>query len=109
MGKLGESDAVEVDWWHRDHPTFSSVAGFMAGIATVLLVPALYVMVLRQFLEHDRVEQWFWGILLVLLVPGWLIVSGRSRRAGLYALLGMLVAVVVVISVGALVLWVLAR
>ena len=107
-----DADALgdpHLGWWRRDHPVFAAVAGFYAGIACVTLLPALYVGVLHTLGGTAQVERHFWWLLLVLLVPVWLVVSGRSRRAGLYMLLGMVVTCVVVLGVGGAVLWVVAR
>ena len=96
-------------WWHRDHPVFSAVAGFYAGIVSVTVLPALYVGVLRSVGTPEQVERYFWWLLLVLLVPAWLVLSGRSRRGGLYMVLGMVVTLAVVLGVGFSVLWVMSR
>jgi 4-amino-4-deoxy-L-arabinose transferase-like glycosyltransferase len=97
------------DWWHRDHPTFTALAGFFAGLAFVGLVPALFVGLLRLVLSDENADALFPFVLVFLAIPIGLVVTGRSRRFGTYMLLGMIVCAVVVVGVATLVLWVIAR
>jgi hypothetical protein len=95
----------EVDWWHRDHPVFVPLMAFYSGLVGLTLLPALYVGVLRSMMEFEQAERWFWVVGLVVLVPVGMLIGRHTRRAGAFALLGMLTAVVVVGGVGGLVLW----
>jgi hypothetical protein len=95
------------DWWHRDHPTFTALSGFLAGLALVILVPGLVVVVRPGLLDHAA------GLVLLflvlLMVPVALAAVPRTRRLALYVALGMVVTVVVVAVVAAVVLWFLVQ
>lgn len=97
------------DWWHRDHPTFSALSGFFTGLLFVLLVPAIFVGALSLLFDYDRVEELFPLVLVTLVVPLGLVLSTRSRRFGTYMWLGILTTAIVVVGVGALVLYVLVN
>ena len=92
-------------WWHRDHPTFAALSGFFTGLLFVLLVPALYVGALSLFFDSDRVEELFPFVLVTLVVPLGLVANHRTRRYGTYFWVGIVLTAVVVLGVGALVLW----
>ncbi|MDX6374024.1 MAG: hypothetical protein QOD98_3012 [Nocardioidaceae bacterium] len=92
-------------WWHRDHPTFSALTGFFTGLLFVALVPAAYVGVLSLMFDNNRVEELFPFVLITLVVPLALVANHRTRRYGTYFWIGMLLTAVVVVGVGALVLW----
>jgi len=93
------------DWWHRDHPTFSALTGFFTGLLFVALVPATYVGILSLMFDNDRVEELFPFVLVTLVVPLALVANHRTRRFGTYFWIGMVLTAVVVLGVGALVLW----
>jgi hypothetical protein len=97
------------DWWHRDHPTFAALSGFFTGLLFVALVPAIYVGILSLMFDNDRVEDLFPFVLLTLVVPVGLVANRRTRRFGTYFWIGMLLTAVVVVGVGALVLWYLVE
>jgi hypothetical protein len=96
-------------WWHRDHPTFAALSGFFTGLVFVALVPAIYVGILSLMFDNDRVEELFPFVLVTLVVPLGLVVNQRTRRFGTYFWVGMLLTAVVVVGVGALVLWFLVE
>jgi hypothetical protein len=96
-------------WWHRDHPTFSALSGFFSGLLFVLLVPAVFVGALSLVFDYDRVESLFPLVLVTLVVPLLLVLSPRSRRFGTYMWVGIVTTAVVVVGVGALVLYVLVN
>ena len=102
-------DEDQPNWWHRDHPTFAALSGFFTGLLFVALVPALYVGVLSLMVDNDRVEELFPFVLVTLVVPLALIANKRTRRFGTYFWIGMVLTAVVVIGVGALVLWFLVE
>ncbi|WP_460716723.1 hypothetical protein [Nocardioides dilutus] len=97
------------DWWHRDHPTFSALSGFFTGLLFVLLVPAVFVGVLSLLVDYDRVEELFPLVLVTLIVPLGLVLTPRSRRFGTYMWVGIVTTAIVVVGVGALVLYVLVN
>lgn len=100
-----EVEERQPSWWHRDHPTFSALAGFFTGLLFVALVPALYVGILSLFVDTDRVEELFPFVLVTLAVPLALVVSPKTRRFGTYFWIGIVLTALVVVGVAALVLW----
>ena len=97
------------NWWHRDHPTFAALSGFFTGLLFVALVPAAFYGVLTLVVDNDRAEDLFPFVLLTLVVPIGLVASKRTRRFGTYFWIGMVLTAIVVVGVGALVLWYLVE
>ena len=93
------------DWWHRDHPTFTSLTGFFTGLAFVIVVPGLFAAILGWIFEYHTAEDLFPLVLVTLAVPIGLVIAPRSRRFGKYMLIGMGVTALVVGGVSAVVLW----
>ncbi|MGZ4447005.1 MAG: hypothetical protein ACXVWZ_09895 [Nocardioides sp.] len=93
------------DWWHRDHPTFTALTGFFTGLAFVIVVPGVFVGLLYALFSDSAAEDLFPMVLVTLVVPAGLVVAPRTRRFGLYMVIGMLVTALVVGGVTALVLW----
>ena len=93
------------DWWHRDHPTFTALTGFFTGLAFVIVVPGLFAAVLGWIFAYDRAEELFPLVLLTLAVPIGLVIVPKTRRFGLYMLIGLATTALVVLGVAALVLW----
>ena len=102
-------DERQPSWWHRDHPTFAALSGFFTGLLFVALVPATFFGVLSLIFDNDRAEDLFPLVLLTLVVPIALVVSPRTRRFGTYFAIGMILTAIVVVGVGALVLWYLVE
>ncbi|MCD4536045.1 hypothetical protein LRP67_18305 [Nocardioides sp. cx-169] len=94
-------------WWHRDHPTFTSLMGFFTGLAFVIVVPGTFAAILSAFFDTGTAEELFPLVLVTLVVPIGLVVSPRTRLFGRYMLVGMVTTLLVVGGVAALVLWVL--
>ena len=66
------SDERQPDWWHRDHPTFTALTGFFTGLAFVILVPGLFVALLRLVFDDDTAEDLFPFVLVMLACrSGW--------------------------------------
>ncbi|HEU4810785.1 MAG TPA: hypothetical protein VFT00_01470 [Nocardioides sp.] len=105
--KIGsdEQAARQPDWWHRDHPTFTALTGFLTGLAFVILVPGVFVAVLYAIFDDHTAEDLFPLVLVTLVVPFGLVAARRTRRFGLYMLIGMVTTALVVTGVAALVLW----
>ena len=103
------ADARQPSWWHRDHPTFSALTGFFTGLLFVALVPAAYVGILSLMFDNDKVEDLFPFVLVTLAVPLALVASKRTRRYGTYFWIGIVLTAIVVVGVGALVLWYLVE
>jgi len=96
-------------WRDRDHPTFTALASFFAGLVLVVVVPGTYAALLRLVVDQETAEDLFPLVLLVLVVPAVLAFVPRTRRVGRYLLLGMVSTAVVVLGSAALVLWILYR
>ena len=103
----GEAPATEraPDWWHRDHPTFTALTGFFTGLAFVIVVPGLFAAILGWIFEYHRAESLFPFVLVTLAVPIGLVIAPRTRRFGIYMLLGIATTALVVLGVAAVVLW----
>jgi 4-amino-4-deoxy-L-arabinose transferase-like glycosyltransferase len=93
------------DWWHRDHPTFTSLMGFFTGLAFVIVVPGLFAAILGWIFDYHTAEDLFPLVLVTLAVPLGLVIAPRTRRFGKYMLVGMGVTALVVGGVSAIVLW----
>ena len=104
-----DSDVRQPNWWHRDHPTFAALTGFFSGLLFVALIPAAFYGLLSLFFDSDRAEDLFPFVLLTLVVPIGLVASKRTRRFGTYFWIGMVLTAIVVVGVGALVLWYLVE
>lgn len=98
-------DARQPDWWHRDHPTFTALTGFFTGLAFVVVVPGLFIGLLNWLFADDTAEGLFPFVLVTLGVPIGLVIAPRTRRFGLYMLIGVVATALVVLGVGGLVLW----
>lgn len=109
--EAGPDDATErrIDWWHRDHPTFTALTGFFTGLAFVIVVPGLFATILNLLVDYNTAEELFPFVLVMLAVPIGLLIAPRTRRFGIYMVIGMLVTLLVVASVSALVLWYMIR
>jgi hypothetical protein len=94
-------------WWHRDHPVFTPLTGFFAGLLLTLVVPALFAAVLEAFFPQHTVTDLFPLVLVGLVVPLVLIARRPTRRFGVYVLLGIAATAAVVVGVAALTVWVM--
>ncbi len=97
--------ARQLDWWHRDHPTFFALTGFFSGLVLAAVLPAIFFGVLRAVWDDRVAEEAFPFVLIFLALPISLIVFPRTRRFGGYLLFGMLVTLFVVFGVGTFVFW----
>ncbi len=104
-----ETEQRQTDWWHRDHPTFTALSGFFTGMLFVTLVPGGFVGLLRLLFEYDTAEGLFPLVLVSLVVPIALLVVPRTRRFGIYMVLGMVLTALVVLGVASLVLYYLVK
>jgi hypothetical protein len=75
------------------------------GIVTFILVPALFAGILGLLFSYARAERYFPFVLVTLVVPIGLVIWPRTRRFGLYLLIGMVTTAIVVGGVAAIVLW----
>ncbi|MBA2953428.1 hypothetical protein GON03_03815 [Nocardioides sp. MAH-18] len=98
-------DGRQPDWWHRDHPTFTALSGFFTGLAFVVVVPGLFIGLLNWLFADDTAEDLFPFVLVTLGVPIGLVIAPKTRRFGLYMLIGVVMTALVVLGVGGLVLW----
>lgn len=97
------------DWWHRDHPTFTALTGFFTGLAFVIVVPGLFAAALSVLFDYSTAEDLFPFVLVTLAVPAGLVIVPRTRRFGLYMVIGMVTTALVIGGVTALVLWFMVR
>lgn len=97
--------APQPDWWHRDHPTFTALAGFFTGLVVATVVPGVFVAVVRGIFGTRTAEEAFPFVLLFLVIPLALIAFPQSRRFGKYLLFGITVALLVIFGVGTFVFW----
>jgi hypothetical protein len=105
-GSAAAQDAEDrPSWWHRDHPTFAALSGFFTGLVYVVVVPGLFAAVLELVVKDTTAQDLYPFVLVLLALPLALLVPHRTRRFGLYMLLGMVVTAIVVGGVAALVLW----
>ncbi len=100
-----ESRERQPDWWHRDHPTFTALTGFFTGLVYMIVVPGVFAAVLSWLFDDQAAEELFPLVLVMLVVPLGLVAVPRTRRFGLYMLIGMVITFLVVAGVAALVLW----
>lgn len=104
-----ETPGPPPDWWHRDHPTFTSLTGFFTGMLFVTVLPGGVAGVLRLLLPYDDAARLFPWVALFLVIPLGLLVAPRTRRFGGYMMLGMLLTALVVLGVASLVLYFMVR
>lgn len=104
-----ESRERQSDWWHRDHPTFTALTGFFTGLVYMIVVPGVFAAVLSRLFDEHAAEELYPLVLVMLVVPLGLVVVPRTRRFGLYMLIGMVITFLVVAGVAALVLWYMIR
>ncbi|HTW18549.1 MAG TPA: hypothetical protein VMF51_25710 [Nocardioides sp.] len=107
MSTEEQAPAAEPSWWHRDHPTFTSLSGFFTGLLFVILVPGIYAGLLSVLVETETAEELFPLVLVTLAIPIGLTVAPRTRRFGRYMLIGIVTTAVVVLASAGLVLWIL--
>ena len=100
-----ENEQRPPDWWHRDHPTFTALTGFFTGLAFVVLVPGLFIALLHVLVDDDTAEELFPFVLVTFAVPLGLVIAPRTRRFGIYMLIGIVATALVVGGVAALVIW----
>jgi asparagine N-glycosylation enzyme membrane subunit Stt3 len=97
------------DWWHRDHPTFTALTGFFTGLLFVTVVPGGFIGVLRLLFTFETAERLFPIVAVMLVVPAVLVANARTRRFGIYMVVGMAVTALVVLGVTSLVLYYMVR
>jgi hypothetical protein len=102
-------EAGPPSWWHREHPTFTSLAGFYSGLLAVTVVPGAVAGVLRLLYTYDKAERIFPWIAVLLVIPLGLVLYRPTRRFGRYFWLGMLLTALVVLGVASLVLYLMVR
>jgi hypothetical protein len=99
----------ELDWWHREHPTFTALTGFFSGLVLVTVLPGTFVAMVRAAFGERVAGEAFPFVLMLLAVPIALLAFPRTRRFGKYLVLGMVVTLFVVIGVGSLVFFLMLR
>lgn len=97
------------NWWHRSHPTFAAITGFFAGMLFVTAVPGGFAGVLRLLFSYDRAEELFPFVLIALALPAFLLAKRKTRRFGVFMVIGMVLTALVVAGVASLVLYFMVR
>ncbi len=105
----GSESESPPDWWHRDHPTFIALTGFFTGMLFVTIVPGGFIGMLRLLFHYDTAEELFPLVAVALIVPTALVANARTRRFGIYMVIGMLLTALVVLGVTSLVLYFMVR
>ena len=93
------------DWWHRSHPTFAAISGFFAGMLFVTALPGAIAGVLRLLFSYERAEDLFPFSLVALVLPIALLAKRKTRRFGVFMVVGMVITALVVGGVASLVFW----
>lgn len=104
-----ESSEREPDWWHRDHPTFTALTGFFSGMLFVTVIPGGFASILRLLFDYATAEDLFPLVLVTLVVPIALLGRPRTRRFGIYFVIGMALTALVVLGVASLVAYFMVR
>jgi asparagine N-glycosylation enzyme membrane subunit Stt3 len=104
-----ETPGPSRDRWHRDHPTFTALAGFFTGLMFVTVVPGGFAGLLRLLFDFDTAERLFPIVAIALVVPVALVANRRTRRFGTYMIIGMVLTALVVLGVTSLVLYYMVR
>ena len=108
-GMPDETPGPATDGWRRDSPTFVALGGFFTGMLFVTVVPGGFIGVLRLLFTFETAERLFPVVAVMLVVPAVLVANGRTRRFGLYMVIGMVLTALVVVGVASLVLYVMVR
>ncbi|WP_426244033.1 hypothetical protein [Nocardioides sp. LHG3406-4] len=106
----GAADAKSpLDWWHHSHPTFAALTGFFAGMVFVTAVPGGFAGILRLMFPYHRAEELFPLVAIGLVVPIALLTKRKTRRFGVFMVIGMVLTALVVLGVASLVLYFMVR
>ena len=97
------------EWWHHSHPTFAALAGFFAGMLFVTALPGAFAGILRLLFSYETAEELFPLVAVALVVPAVLVAIPRTRRFGVYMVIGMVLTAEVVLGVTSLVLYFMIR
>ncbi|MBA3782540.1 hypothetical protein [Nocardioides sp. InS609-2] len=98
-----------LDWWHHSHPTFSALMGFFTGMLFVTAVPGAFAGILRLVFPYDTAEKLFPLVAIALVVPIALLAKRKTRRFGVFMVIGMVLTALVVLGVSSLVLYFMVR
>ena len=96
---------AEPSWWHQSHPTFAGITGFFAGMLFVTALPGGFAGVLRLLFPYERAQDLFPLVLIALVLPIVLLAKRKTRRFGVFMVIGMVVTALVVLGVASLVLY----
>lgn len=108
-GLPAAEDRGHVGWWRSSHPTFAALTGFYAGLVYIILVPGVAGAILAAVVGQDRAEELFPWLGLTLVVPLALLLPRKTRRFAQFVWLGIISTFVVVVGIGALVLWLMIK
>ena len=97
-------------WWHSSHPTFAAIIGFFAGMIYVAVVPGGVAVILRYVLDDPATKSEFLPVVIALMVlPAVLLLKRKTRRFGIFVLIGIVVTTAVVLGVTSLVLYLMVQ
>lgn len=108
-GMVDETPGPKPERSERDHATFTALAGFFSGLLFVTVVPGGFAGLLRLLFHYDTAERLFPLVAVALVIPTALVANPRSRRFGLYMVLGMTLTALVLLGVTSLVLYFMVR
>ena len=94
-----DTEQPPTDWWHRDHPTFTALSGFFTGLLFVTLVPAAVVGCSACCSTTTRPRSCSRSCWSPWSCRSALLVVPRTRRFGIYMVLGMVLTALVVLGV----------
>lgn len=100
-----ESRERHFEWWHHSHPTFAAISGFFSGMLFVTALPGAFAGILRLLFPYERAEDLFPFVLIALVLPVSLLAKRKTRRFGIFMVIGMVLTILVVLGVASLVLY----
>ena len=112
LADTAETDAERrsrLDWWHHSHPTFAALTGFFTGMLFVTALPGALAGFLRLVFSYETAEKLFPLVGIALVVPIALLAKRKTRRFGIFMVIGMVVTALVVLGVASLVLYFMVR
>jgi hypothetical protein len=93
------------NWWHRSHPTFAAITGFFAGMLLVTALPGAFAAILRLLFPNETAEKLFALVVVGLALPIFMLAKRKTRRFGIFMVIGMVLTALVVLGVTSLVLY----
>lgn len=108
-GPDADQDGERPRWGEPGHPVFSAIGGFFAGMLFITALPGGFAGLLRLAFPYETAERLFPLVTIWLVLPIALLAGGRTRRFGLFMVLGMVLTALVVLGVASLALYFLVK